>query len=237
MPVVHLEPGTPLPDPRSAGPLGLVAIGGELDPERLLEAYSKGIFPWFQRGRTVFWFCPDPRMVLLPWDLHVSRSLGKTLRRARFEVTMDRDFAAVMRGCAGARRPGQPGTWITRDMLRAYGRLHEMGYAHSVETWREDRLVGGLYGVSLGAAFFGESMFARESDASKVALVRLVQQLDAWGFQMVDCQVPTDHLSRFGATEWSRKRFLEGLRLALREPTRRGRWRFDPPRGETVSAS
>lgn len=237
MPVVHLEPGTPLPDPRGAGPLGLVAIGGDLHPERLLEAYSKGIFPWFQKGRTVFWFCPDPRMVLLPWDLHVSRSLAKTLRRGKFEVTMDRDFAGVMRGCAEAKRPGQPGTWITRDMMRAYGRLHEMGYAHSVEAWRGGKLAGGLYGLSLGAAFFGESMFARESDASKVAFVRLVRQLDAWGFQMVDCQVPTDHLSRFGATEWSRKRFLEGLRLALREPTRRGRWRFDPPRGETLPAS
>jgi leucyl/phenylalanyl-tRNA--protein transferase len=237
MPVVRLEPGAPFPDPRGAGPLGLVAVGGDLRPESLLEAYSKGIFPWFQRGRVVFWFSPDPRMVLLPRELRVSRSLAKTLRKGIFQVTLDRDFLGVMEGCATVERRHEQGTWITRDMIRAYGRLHDMGYAHSVEAWRNGKLVGGLYGISLGAAFFGESMFARESDASKVAFVHLVRQLDSWGFHIVDCQVPTEHLARFGATEWSRKRFLQALRIALREPTRRGRWAFDPPRAAPLEGA
>ncbi len=236
MPVVFLEPGAAFPDPRRAGPVGLVAVGGDLRPESLLEAYSKGIFPWFQRGRTVFWFSPDPRLVLLPWDLRVGRSLRKTLRRAVFEVTLDTAFEAVIRGCAAADRPGQEGTWITRDMIQAYCRLHEMGYAHSAEAWKRGKLAGGVYGVSLGGVFFGESMFSRASDASKAAFVHLVRQLDLWGFQMVDCQVHTEHLARFGAVEWSRARFLQGLRRALGEPTRRGRWSYEASIGARTPA-
>ena len=221
--VPFLEPGTPLPDPRAAGRAGLVAVGGDLRPGTLLDAYSKGIFPWYDR-EPVLWHSPDPRMVLLPSDLRVSRSLRRTIKRGTFDVRLDTVFERVIRSCAEVPRRGERGTWITPAMIEAYCRLHDMGYAHSAESYRDGALAGGLYGVSLGAAFFAESMFTREDDASKVALVALVTQIRAWGFQIFDCQVHTDHAARFGATEWPRDRFLRALATALREPGRRGRW-------------
>jgi leucyl/phenylalanyl-tRNA--protein transferase len=199
-------------------------VGGDLRPERLVLAYSMGIFPWYSRGQPILWHSPDPRMVLLPAELHVPASLRKTLRRAPYRLTLDTAFAAVIDGCAQVPRPGQRGTWITPAMRKAYLELHRRGLAHSAEAWSGDSLVGGLYGVGLGAAFFGESMFALAPDASKVAFVTLVQQLRRWGTTLVDCQVYTDHLARFGAQEWSRADYLRALREALKEPTRSGRW-------------
>ena len=189
----------PFPDPRRADPEGLLAYGGDLSAERLLAAYETGIFPWYDRD-PILWFSPDPRMVLVPSELHVGRSLAKSVRRGEFELRLDTAFARVIERCASVPRPGQDGTWINSDMIEAYVRLHEQGFAHSAEAWRDGELCGGLYGVSLGRAFFGESMFADESDASKVAFVRLVNQLAAWDFELVDCQVETEHLARFGAT-------------------------------------
>jgi leucyl/phenylalanyl-tRNA---protein transferase len=209
---------------------GLLAIGGDLRPERLLLAYSQGIFPWYSRGQPILWHSPDPRMVLRAEELEVPRSLRKTLKRAPYGITLDRAFAEVVEACASARRPGQRGTWITPAMKKAYADLHGLGLAHSVEAWTGERLVGGLYGVSLGGAFFGESMFATASDASKVAFVALVRQLVRWDIGLVDCQVHTDHLARFGAREWPRVRYLEALAEALRRPTREGPWSFDAER-------
>ena len=224
--VPFLEPGMPLPEARQAGPGGLVAVGGDLRPETLLDAYAKGIFPWYESG-PILWFSPDPRMILRPEELRVGRSLRRVLRKRRFEVRLDTAFERVIRACARARRPGQRGTWLNDDMIRAYLRLHELGYAHSAESYRGATLAGALYGVALGAVFFGESMFTREDDASKFAFVRLVQQIHGWGFRMVDCQVYTRHMSRFGAREWPRAAFLTALREALRAPTRRGRWELE----------
>lgn len=216
------------PDPSQADANGLVAYGGDLSPQRLLAAYAQGIFPWpYDDTWPLLWYSPDPRMVLVPIELHISRSLRRTLNQRQFEVRLDTAFAQVVRACATTRRPGQLGTWITTDMIEAYGILHELGFAHSAEAWVEGELVGGLYGVSLGTAFFGESMFAQRADASKVAFVRLVQQLQAWNFHLVDCQIHTPHLARFGATEWPRKRFLQALETALQLPTRRGPWHLD----------
>lgn len=206
---------------------GLLAVGGDLRPERLVLAYSLGIFPWYEDGQPLLWHSPDPRMALLAGALRVPRSLRKTIRKGLYRVTLDAAFREVIEGCAAAKRPGQRGTWITADMKQAYTELHRRGLAHSVEAWREGRLAGGLYGVSLGAAFFGESMFARGPDASKVAFVTLVEQLRRWDIQLVDCQVYTDHLARFGAQEWPRRQYLAALRKALARPTRQGRWSFD----------
>jgi leucyl/phenylalanyl-tRNA--protein transferase len=214
------------PDPREADAEGLVAYGGDLNPQRVLAAYAQGIFPWpYDEKTPLLWFSPDPRMALRPADLHVSKSLQKVIARHTFEVRFDRAFDEVIRQCAAVRRPGQPGTWITGAMIRAYERLHEMGFAHSAEAWREGRLVGGLYGVSLGAAFFGESLFTLRPNASKAAFVHLVRQLQAWEFHLVDCQVYTGHLARFGAAPWPRARFLDVLAHALAAPTRQGPWR------------
>ncbi len=216
----------PFPNPRKADADGLVAYGGDLHPDRLLAAYAQGIFPWPYDERTpLLWFSPDPRMVLRPADLHVGRSLQKTLKKQLFAVTFDTAFAQVIEQCATIRRHGQQGTWITDAMIRAYTTLHDMGFAHSAETWREGRLVGGLYGVSLGAAFFGESMFAKHPNASKVAFVHLLRRLQAWGFQLFDCQVQTEHVARLGATPWPRALFLSALEAALAQPTRKGSWR------------
>ncbi len=189
-----------------------------------MAAYAAGIFPWFEKGQPILWWSPNPRMVLQPAALHVSRSLAKAIRLGVFEVQFDTAFARVIQRCSEKRRPGQRGTWITPDMLRAYQRLHELGLAHSVEAWHEGELVGGLYGVSLGGAFFGESMYADAPDASKVAFVILVQQLQAWGMDLVDCQVATSHLARFGAVEVPRGEFLERLRQSIERPTKQGRW-------------
>lgn len=229
MPVFRLSARLAFPPPELADESGLLAVGGDLRPERLLLAYSLGIFPWYSEGLPILWYSPDPRLVLESGDLVVSRSLGKTLRRGRYRVTLDTAFERVIRACAEVPRPGQQGTWITRDMVRAYCRLHELGYAHSAEAWLDDQLVGGLYGVSLGAAYFGESMFASAPDASKVAFVTLVEQLRRWDIQLIDCQVHTEHLARFGAVEWPRERFLRRLAEALDRPTRSGRWQLDAP--------
>ena len=215
------------PDPRSADPeTGLVAIGGDLHPTRLLSAYSQGIFPWYSED-PILWFSPDPRMILHFEGLRVNRSLRKNLARRRYEVRLDTAFDQVIRACAEVNRPDQDGTWITSDMIEGYEALHQLGYAHSVEAWAEGELVGGMYGVSIGAAFFGESMFSRRSDASKIALVHLCRQLQAWGFHFLDCQVHTDHLDRLGAFLCSRDEFLLGLRTALEAPTRLGKWSFE----------
>lgn len=212
------------PDPCEADPDGLLAVGGDLSPERLLAAYACGIFPWYGPGSPILWWSTDPRLILEPKEIHVPRRLERLLGQGRFEITLDRAFGEVIRGCAKVRRPGQRGTWIVPDMIAAYERLFELGFAHSVEAWREGRLKGGMYGVSLGRAFFGESMFFREPNASKAALVTLVRQLQAWGFTLLDCQQATPHMQGFGAKEVSRVEFLRRLREALAEPTRQGRW-------------
>ena len=227
---VWLNEGDPFPPGDLAGPEGLVAIGGDLRPETLLEAYEHGIFPWpWDEGASVpmLWWCPDPRFVLYPAQMHVSHSLRQRVKSGRFEVRMDTAFLEVVRACGTIERPGQLGTWITTEMVEAYQRLHELGWAHSVECFREDSLVGGLYGVSLGGVFFGESMFSRETDASKVALVYLVGQLQDWGFRFIDCQQETEHLRSLGAGNVPRTRFLAELEDALHLPNRQGAWRFD----------
>jgi leucyl/phenylalanyl-tRNA--protein transferase len=217
------------PDPEMAEPDGLLAVGGDLSPDRLLRAYADGIFPWYSEETPILWWSPDPRMVLLPVELHVPRSLQRSIRRAAFEVRADTAFGEVIRRCAAKDRPDQDGTWITKEMIEAYQRLHDLGFAHSIEAWRGSELAGGLYGVSLGAAFFGESMFADQADASKVAFAISVEWLRGRGFELVDCQVDTDHLRRFGAREIRRSEFLARLRNALASPTVRGRWKIDRP--------
>jgi leucyl/phenylalanyl-tRNA--protein transferase len=214
----------------SASPEGLLAVGGDLRPERLLEAYRHGIFPWYDEDQPILWWSPDPRTVLHPDKLHISRSLKRSLRPGIFSVTLDTCFRDVMTQCAGPRSQyPDGGTWITAEMLDAYTRLHEQGYAHSVETWQEGELVGGLYGVALGGAFFAESMFTRVPDASKVALVSLVRQLQTWGFHIMDCQQSSPHVMRFGAEEIPRQDFLDHLTAALAMTERRGRLQFDIP--------
>jgi leucyl/phenylalanyl-tRNA--protein transferase len=224
MPVFRLSDQIVFPEPELSREDGLLAVGGDLSLERLILAYRMGIFPWYSNGEPVLWWSPDPRLVLYPDALHVSRSLIKTLKLGRFIVTLDRDFPQVIAACAGALRDNQPGTWITAEMMDAYCRLHEAGFAHSVEVWNRNELAGGLYGVSLGKCFFGESMFARQNNASKVGLVTLVHLLQKWSFHLIDCQVTTRHLVRLGAREISRKRFLAELMLALKSPTRKGKW-------------
>jgi leucyl/phenylalanyl-tRNA--protein transferase len=223
MPVFRLDDRLLFP-PVELAEDGLIAVGGDLSPERLVLAYSSGIFPWFEEGQPILWHSPDPRMVLRAESLRVPRSLRKTMRKGPFRVTLDTAFPSVIQGCASSRRPGQKGTWITRGMQRAYQKLHRQGLAHSAEAWSGKQLAGGLYGVSLGGVFFGESMFARSPDASKVAFVTMVEQLLRWGISLIDCQVHTEHLARFGAEEWPRVRYLEELRRALAQPTRQGRW-------------
>jgi leucyl/phenylalanyl-tRNA--protein transferase len=208
-----LGSGDPFPEVERAlaEPNGLLAAGADLSLPRLLEAYRNGIFPWFAHGQPILWWSPDPRMVLFPAELKVSRSLARTMRNTRFEVRADTAFDEVIEGCRQPRR-GEYGTWITEEMAEAYGALHRAGFAHSVETWLDGELVGGLYGVALGRAFFGESMFTRVSDASKVALVALARQLEHWGFGVIDCQMNTAHLASFGAREISRTEFTRMLR-------------------------
>jgi leucyl/phenylalanyl-tRNA--protein transferase len=206
---------------------GVVALGGRPDAETLKDAYSHGIFPWPHDNLPLLWFSPDPRFVLIPEEAHIPRSLRKRMRRGDFEVRADTAFSEVMRRCARTPRPGQDGTWITREMIQGYTALHTEGLAHSIETWQDGKLVGGLYGVSFGAVFFGESMFTEVPDASKVAFATLLAQLIRWRFQLVDCQSWTGHLERFGAMEWPRPRFLAALKRALRLPTRQGPWTLE----------
>jgi leucyl/phenylalanyl-tRNA--protein transferase len=228
VPVFLLDERLAFPRPELAED-GLLAVGGDLSTERLLLAYATGIFPWYEEGQPILWHSPDPRLVLIADELHVPHRLERTLRRGAFRISFDAAFGRVVDGCAHTPRPGQRGTWITGGMRRAYKRLHRAGYAHSAEAWHGDRLAGGLYGVCLGGAFFGESMFTREPDASKAAFVALVRQLQTWGIALIDCQVTTGHLERFGAREWPRDRFLSKLAAALEQPTRAGSWGIAGP--------
>lgn len=227
MPVFRLTEDIAFPDAALADENGLLAIGGDLRPERLILAYSSGIFPWPHEGCPLLWFSPDPRMVLLPGELILGRRLLRTMKNTPFRITLDTAFERVIEGCASIPRKHEVGTWITSEMIGAYTRLHNLGVAHSAECWVEDRLAGGLYGVSLGGAFIGESMFAQVSDASKAAFVTLVQQLGRWGFRMIDAQIHTEHLERFGAREWHRSRYLAALAAAMKQPTRYGPWQID----------
>jgi leucyl/phenylalanyl-tRNA--protein transferase len=227
VPVFRLDERLVFPPPALADD-GLIAVGGDLRAERLLLAYASGIFPWYEEGQPILWHSPDPRMVLEAAKLHVPKSLEKRMRKAPYRLTLDAAFRDVVEGCAEARRPEGPGTWITPEMVDAYAEIHRRGFAHSCEAWEGESLAGGLYGVSLGAAFFGESMFAVRPDASKIAFVSLVRQLRRWEIGLVDCQVHTEHLDRFGAEEWPRADYLEALRAAIARPTRRGRWAFEP---------
>ena len=223
------------PPPERATADGILAVGGKPDPDLLLAAYSRGIFPWPHPGLPLLWFCPDPRFALIPQEAHLSRSLRKTMRRGELEIRTDTAFEAVIRGCARKKRRGQRGTWINRGMIKGYTALHERGFAHSIEAWQEDRLVGGLYGISLGAVFYGESMFAEVPDASKVAFATLLGNLIAWDFQLVDCQSYTDYLATFGAEDWPREHFLAALERALEMPTRMGPWTLDLGPAEVAS--
>lgn len=227
MPLFRLTDDLVFPPPHLAIEDGLLAVGGDLSVERLLLAYRSGIFPWYSEGDPLLWWSPDPRMVLFPDELHVSRSLERVLKRREFTLTMDTAFPSVIQACAEARGPRRDGTWITREMQSAYCALHDAGYAHSVECWKDGALAGGLYGVSLGACFFGESMFSLATNASKVAFVRLVRQVAAWDFHFVDCQMHTPHLARFGAKEVPRERFLILLRDGMDAVTGVGSWSFD----------
>jgi leucyl/phenylalanyl-tRNA--protein transferase len=215
MPVFRLTDDLVFPNPKYADSGGLLAVGGDLSPERLLLAYEKGIFPWYSDDTPVLWWSPDPRLVLFPDELKVSHSLKRVIRKKTFAVTVDRAFREVIEACAQVRSSSGEGTWITREMIAAYVRLHELGFAHSIESWQAGELAGGLYGVSLGLAFFGESMFIRKTDASKVALVSLVELLRSLGFHFIDCQTTTAHLMRFGAREIPRAEFLARLAKAL----------------------
>ncbi len=207
-------------------PNGLLAAGGDLSLQRLLEAYSKGIFPWFNEGEPILWWSPNPRMVLFPDELNISRSLRKTLKKDHYQIRTDCSFSHVMRACALPRK-GQTGTWIHPEMIAAYTALHEMGLAHSIETWIDGVLVGGLYGISLGKVFFGESMFSLVPDASKIAFVHLVKQLQIWKFGLIDCQVKTNHLASLGAREISRIEFSQRLDLLISPFEPSGKWNFD----------
>ena len=203
----------------------VIAVGGNLGPQMLLSAYKQGIFPWFSDGDPILWWSLDPRFVIVPSRLHVSKSLRKRIRRNPFRLTLDTAFEEVLRGCREAERPGQDGTWITDSMTEAYARLHREGFAHSVEAWLDGELAGGLYGVSLGGCFYGESMFAGQPDASKVAFAALGGILIDAGFGLIDCQQHTRHLASFGAFDMRRERFLEMLAKELEKPTLRGDWR------------
>ncbi len=224
MPIYMLTDELRFPPPEGSSAEGIVAIGGDFRPERLLLGYAQGIFPWPSEGLPLLWFSPDPRFALEPQHAHLPRSLRKTLRKRSYDVRFDTAFTDVLQACARIARPGQRGTWITDELMQGYTALHERGFAHSIEAYRDGELVGGLYGVGLGKAFFGESMFALAPDASKVAFAVLLGQLVSWGFTLVDCQVHTEHLERFGASDWPRRLFLRRLRTAVSQDTRRGPW-------------
>jgi leucyl/phenylalanyl-tRNA--protein transferase len=226
MPIYRLSDELIFPPPRLAEGNGLLAIGGDLSKARLLLAYSMGIFPWYSEGDPILWWSTDPRLVLFPDDLKVSRSLRQTLRKGIFKITFDTAFKEVIRNCASVHSKTNGGTWITEGMKEAYIGLHHAGYAHSVESWFEGRLAGGLYGVSLGSIFFGESMFTKKSDASKAAFVALVRHLTKWNFTLIDCQMTTPHLQSFGACEIPRTAFMQKLKSALKAPTKKGKWEF-----------
>lgn len=215
--LIWLEPGDPFPDTRLAldAPDGLLAAGADLRPGTLLSAYARGIFPWYSSGQPILWWSPDPRLVVEPARFHVSRSLARTFRRDRFRFSLDHDFQGVIQACATTPRRGQGGTWLTQEMVAAYQTLHELGYAHSVETWQDGRLVGGMYGIQLGGIFFGESMFSHATDASKCAFALLCALHEALGIELVDCQVESSHLLSLGARTISRRRFEARLQTLV----------------------
>ncbi len=208
-------------------PNGLLCAGGDLTPQRLVLAYLNGIFPWYSPGEPILWWSPDPRMVLFPAEFRTSRSLRKTLRNGNYSVRLDTRFKAVIQACARTPRKDQPGTWITAEIQAAYTRLHELGYAHSVETWIDETLVGGLYGIAIGKMFYGESMFAHTTDASKIAIAHLVRYLGDRGFGMIDCQMNTHHLASLGAREIPRDDFIDRLRKLTTTPPLCGHWQAD----------
>ena len=226
--IPYLDPDDPFPpvDHAMRDPNGLLAAGADLSPARLVDAYAQGIFPWFGEDDPLLWWSPDPRMVLFTSEVRVSRSLRRVLRSGRFHLTMDEAFTEVMGGCAEP-RSGQDGTWITTEVLQAYSELAHLGLAHSVEAWQDGKLVGGLYGVALGRMFFGESMFARASDASKAAFVAMVRQLERWEMPLVDCQMSTSHLASLGAREIPRADFVRHVRRLVTQTAVPTPWRFD----------
>lgn len=215
------------PPPYLAEEEGLLAIGGDLSEKRLLLAYQMGIFPWYSENEPIMWWSPDPRLVLYPAEITIARSLKKIIRKKVFQITIDTAFERVIRSCAEIRTENNKETWLVEDMIDAYCRLHESGFAHSFEAWKDGDLAGGLYGVSLGKCFFGESMFSYQSNSSKVALISLVDFLQKRSFELIDCQVTTDHLIRSGARQIPRKIFLKELSAALRSPTLRGKWQTE----------
>jgi leucyl/phenylalanyl-tRNA---protein transferase len=215
------------PPPHLASKDGLLAVGGDLSKERLILAYRMGIFPWFSNGDPILWWSPDPRLVLYPSEIKISRTLQKVIKKNVFSVTMDTAFDEVINQCAQIRLQQNQGTWIVKDMIDAYCKLHRAGFAHSMEVWQQEELVGGIYGVSLGRCFFGESMFSRVSNASNVALVKLAKFLGELSFDLIDCQVPTEHLIRFGAREIPRTLFLNQLEISLNAPTQKGKWKYN----------
>lgn len=227
MPIYLLGKAPVFPPPELATPEGIIAAGGDLSSQRLLNAYAAGIFPWYGEGEPILWWSPDPRMVLLPGDLHISSSMKKILKKNPFHLSYDHHFSEVIDNCSNPRKPFQ-GTWITKEIRDAYVGLHDLGFAHSVEVWdsREKKLVGGLYGVSLGKCFFGESMFHKVTNASKYGFIIFVQKLFKTGFLMVDCQVPTPHLKRLGCKAMPRKEFLDRLAEGIKHETRIGKWDF-----------
>ena len=227
MPVFQLTDKLIFPSPELATEDGLLAVGGDLSRDRLLAAYREGIFPWYNEGDPILWWSPEPRMVLFPNEFRPSRSLRRLGRSGRFEMRMDTAFDDVIVACASVPRPGQDGTWITAAMERAYCDLHDAGYAHSVECWEGGRLVGGLYGVSLGRCFFGESMFSKVSNTSKLASWALAAQLVRWDFSLIDCQIYTEHIAGLGARPIHREEFQHLLHIGLEAETRRGRWHLD----------
>jgi leucyl/phenylalanyl-tRNA---protein transferase len=224
MPVYILDDEIRFPNPAKADKDGLIAVGGDLSPERLLEAYRTGIFPWFSDDSPILWWSPDPRMLLFPGEFKKSKSLRQTIRNSNFEVRFDSDFSNVITNCATNSRKHEDGTWITPEMISAYCKLHDMGFAHSVETYHNGLLAGGLYGISIGKAFFGESMFHIERDASKVALSALVDRMTEWNFHFIDAQQRTEHLRSLGARPVSRHEFLLLLKEAVNYPSQTGKW-------------
>ena len=224
MPVFQLTNELLFPPAELAEENGLLAIGGDLTPERLLLAYSNGIFPWYSEGEPILWWSPSPRLVIFPTELKIPKRLARLIRQDIFSLTMDMAFKKVITTCAETDNRLEKGTWITYDMQKAYCRLHEMGYAHSVECWYDNELVGGLYGVSLGSVFFGESMFSKQPNSSKVALVYLIKKLQEWDFELIDCQMKTEHLMQFGARDISGKEFQELLTKSSARPDQRGNW-------------
>ena len=226
MPVFLLTDKIEFPPPHLASKEGLLAVGGDLSLERLLLAYRMGIFPWFSDDEPILWWSPDPRLVLYPNEIKISKTLKKIMKKGLFKVTMDSAFVQVINQCAQIRIQNNQETWILEDMIDAYCKLHELGFAHSVEAWYQGELAGGLYGVSLGNCFFGESMFTRISNASNVALVTLVEYLNTLSFDIIDCQLTTEHLLRFGAKEIPRAAFLNQLEESLKASTKKGKWCF-----------